>query len=193
MAIDPSVLYARGLSDPDPEALEAAVRAALGTMEPLARGDAADGLTFEEQAVLRAGGLVLEPVAGEDPLARTAATFAALIASALSTRQASARIGRGEARVRQMLVDRSLSSFMVDGVRYLPAYQFSSEGGLVPNVTVVNRALRPALHPVEIYRWLHRPNADLFEGDDIETTVAPLAWIAAGHDPERVATLAARL
>ena len=193
MAIDARTLTDRGFSEADPEALEAAVRAALATMEPLAYGDSSDGLTRGEQAVLRAGGLTLEPVAGEDPLARTAATFAALIASALSTRQASARIGRGEARVRQMLVDRSLSSFVVDGVRHLPAYQFAHEEGLVPNVTVVNRALRPALHPVEVYRWFHRPNEDLFEGDDIDATVSPLAWIAAGHDPERVAMLAARL
>ena len=51
----------------------------------------------------------------------------------------------------------------------------------------------PALHPVELHRWLHRPNEDLFLGDDVDATVSPLAWLAAGHDPERVVVLAARL
>lgn len=193
MAIDADYLTSRGLSDGDPAALGKALRLALESMEPLAYGDTVSGLTEGEQRVLREGGLTLEAQPGEDPLARTAAKYAAIIERSLSTKEAGVRLERGAGRIRQMVLDRSLLSFLVDGVRYIPEFQFVVGGGLVPNIIRVNRVLRPTLHPVELYNWLHQPNADLFLGDDVDDTVSPLAWLAAGRDVECVVRLAEQL
>jgi hypothetical protein len=55
--------------------------------------------------VLEGGELDLSPPAEEEanPLARTAAKYAALLATALTTREASELLGTGESRVRQRL------------------------------------------------------------------------------------------
>ena len=193
MATDPDYLLSRGFSDGDPASLERSLRLALADMEPLAYGDASNGLTREEQSVLREGGLTLESTRGEDPLARTAAKYAAIIERSLSTKEAGARLKLGEGRIRQMLVERALFSFLVDGTRHIPAFQFLADGRLVPNITHLNRALRPSMHPVGLYNWLHRPNEDLFLDDAADDIVTPIAWLAAGHDVERVVRLAERL
>ncbi len=186
-------LASRGLRESDPQALNSALAAVLDGIEPLAYGDAADGLPAAEQAVLRAGGLDLDPHAGPDPLAITAVKYAAIVQRSLSSREVSERLGLTGGRVRQLIADRLLYSFLMDAKRLVPEFQFLPEGGLVPNITTVNRALSPRLHPVEVFNWLHARNADLFLDEDMGAIVSPLEWLRAGHDAAPVALLARRL
>ena len=162
-------------------------------MEPLAYGDAPGGLPAAEQAVLRAGGLELEPQSGPDPLARTAVKYAAIVERSLTSREVAERLRLAGGRVRQLIADRSLYSFLMDSRRLIPAFQFLPDGGLVPNIAVVNRALSPRLHPVEVFNWLNAGNSDLFRDEDLDATVSPLEWLKAGYDAARVALLARRL
>lgn len=186
-------LAARGLRETDPQVLNGALAAVLDGMEPLAYGDAQGGLPAAEQAVLRAGGLDLEPQSGPDPLARTAVKYAAIVERSLTSREVAERLRLAGGRVRQLIADRSLYSFLMDSRRLIPEFQFLPDGGLVPNIAVVNRVLSPRLHPVEVFNWLHARNSDLFRDEDLDATVSPLDWLKAGYDASRVALLARRL
>ena len=187
------LLASRGLRETDPQVLNSALAAVLEGIEPLAYGDAPGGLPLAEQAVLRAGGLELEPQSGRDPLAMTAVKYAAIVQQSLTSREAGARLGLAGGRVRQLIADRSLYSFLMGSRRLIPGFQFLPDGGLIPNITVVNRVLSPRLHPVEVFNWLYARNADLFRDEDLDVTVSPLDWLKAGYDASRVALLARRL
>ena len=194
MTIQPlNYLTSRGLRDTAPEALNEALRVVLDSMEPMAYGDATTGLTIEEQAVLREGGLTLEPTSGPDPLAKTVVKFAAIITQSRSTKEVSKRLGLAPSRIRQMIADRSLYSFLIEGNRYIPNFQFWAADRLVPNISRVNKALNSRMHPVEVYNWYHLPNVDLFLNDDIDDIVSPLDWLKGGQDVERLLLLADRL
>ena len=186
-------LASRGLRETDPQVLNNPLAAVLEGMEARAYGDAPDGLPAAEQAVLRAGGLDLEPQPGCDPLAMTAVKYAAIVARSLTSRQVGGRLGLTDGRVRQLIADRSLYSFLMGNRRLIPRFQFLPDGGLIPNIVVVNRALSPLLHPVEVFNWLHARNADLLRNEDLDATVSPLDWLKAGYDASRVALLASLL
>ncbi len=188
-----SYLTSRGFLETSPEALNAALRLVLENMEPMVYGDAASGLTAEEQAVLEGGGLTLEPQPGSDPLADTAVKYAAIITRSLSTRAVSQRLGLTPGRVRQMIADHSLYSFLIDGNRCIPVFQFGEDDRLIPNIIRVNKVLNPRLHPVEVYNWYHLPHLDLFLNQNIDTIVSPLDWLKGGLNVEVVIRLAARL
>ena len=186
-------LTSRGFQETDPKVLNNALAAVLDGIEPLAYGDAPSGLPAAEQAVLRAGGLRLEPQPGPDPLAMTAVRYAAIVEGSLTAREVAERSGLTGGRVRQLIADRSFYSFLMGSRRLIPRFQFRPDGGLVPNIAVVNRALNPRLHPVEVFNWLHASNADLFRDEDLDATVSPLDWLKAGYEAARVALLARRL
>lgn len=186
-------LQARGLRA-SPKALNEALRLALETMPAMLYGETREELTTAEQAVLRRGGLVLEEQPGPDPLAETAAKFAAIIISSLTTSEVGKRLGQSPGRIRQMIAERSLYSILLEGRRYIPIFQFLEDGHrLVPNIGRVNAALDPELHPVEVFNWYTRPNPDLFVDEDIEKTVSPLDWLKAGLPVEAVVRLAKQL
>ena len=184
-------LTARGFRETSPEALHEALRVVLDSMEPMVYGDATKELTAEEQAVLRDGGLTLEPAPGPDPLAKTAVKYAAIVERSLPSKTAGRRLGLTPGRIRQMIADRSLYSFLIGRNRHIPDFQFQ-DNRLVPNITRVNKALPPGMHPVEVYNWYHLPNVDLFLEDDIDNTVSPLDWLKGGQDVEQVVFLAGR-
>lgn len=186
-------LTSRGLQETDPQVLNRALAAVLDGIEPLAYGDAPDGLPAAEQAVLRAGGLQLESLPGLDPLAMTAVKYAAIVEGSLTAREVGERLALAGGRVRQLIADRSLYSFLIGSRRLIPEFQFLPGGGLVPNIAVVNRALSSRLHPVEVFNWLHARNADLFRDEEPDATVSPLDWLKAGYDAARVAVLIRRL
>lgn len=194
MATDPAnYLTSRGFLETSPEALNKALRVVLDSMEPMVYGEATKGLTAEEQAVLREGGLTLEPTPGPDPLAETAVKYAAIVKRSLSTKAVSRSLGLAPSRIRQMIADRSLYSFLIGRNRYIPDFQLETDDRLVPNITRVNKALNPRMHPVEVYNWYHLRNVDLFLNENIDDTSSPLDWLKGGQDVERVVFLAARL
>jgi hypothetical protein len=78
---------------------------------PTGRWTADPGREFteEEIVVLNEGGLDLAPwEVGPDPLSRTAAKYVALLASALTTKEAAGVLEVGESRVRQRLGEGTL-------------------------------------------------------------------------------------
>jgi len=193
MATEPmNYLTSRGLLDTAPEALNKALRVVLDSMEPLVYGDARRGMTTAEQAVLEDIGFTLERRAGPDPLANTAVKYAAIVKRSLSSKEVSDKLGLAPSRVRQMISERSLYSFLIGRNRYIPDFQFDGDE-LIPNIARVNRALPPGKHPVAVYNWYHLPNVDLFLDDDIDQTVNPLEWLKGGHDVESVVFLAENL
>ena len=185
-------LSERGLKNATPETLDKALRAVLRSMTPTVYDDATTGLTEREQDVLRAGGLRLAQDFDEDPLTTTVAKYAAIVSRSHSVKEASERLGTTSGRVRQMVADGSLYSFLIDNGRHVPDFQFA-RNGLVPNITRVNRELDPGAHPVAVYNWYHTPNSDLLVEDQPNRTVAPLDWLNAGYDPGKPAALAKQL
>ena len=186
----------RGLRATAPEALNDALRLALDSMSTTLFGaTAASELTEAEQAALHGVGLDLEDRPNADPLANTAAEFAALIESSLTTSEVGKRLGFGAGRVRQMVADHSLYSILLEGRRYVPIFQFLNPKAtrLVPNIGLVNRTLDPSLHPVAVFHWYTHPNPDLYLNDDADVTVSPLDWLKAGYPVASVTKLAALL
>ncbi len=171
----------RGLKDATPETLNSALQAILRTMTPTVYEDATTGLTHAEQAVLRAGGLQRTAPPAEDPLATTVAKYAAIITRSLSVRAAGERLGTTAGRVRQMISDRSLYSFLLDNARHIPDFQFVP-GGLLPNIVRANRELDPEAHPVAVYNWYHTANEDLLVDGDPDRLATPLDWLKAGYE-----------
>ncbi len=185
---------ARGLRTTAPKELNEAMRLALESMATTLYGEAASELTAAEQTVLRRGGFKLEERTGPDPLAKTAAKYAAIIDSSMSTKEAGEKTGYGAGRIRQMVADRSIYSILLEGRRYLPQFQFLGDGRrLIPEIGRVNTALDPALHPVEVFNWYTTPNPDLFLDDDIDVTISPLDWLKAGYPVDLVVRLAKQL
>lgn len=176
------------------EAFEQMVVEAAEQMLARARPvDASRALPSAEAEALARGGLDLSPCRGgaDDPLARTAAEYAALLASSLSVPEAAARLGVKGSRVRQRLAERTLYGIRLRAGWRLPRFQFAA-GGLVPGLDRVLPRLDPELHPVELLAWLTTPNPDLAAGPD-EAPLAPLDWLRSGRPPGSVAALAAEL
>lgn len=187
-----SYFAARGFRDTSYESLNQALMLVLEQMEPMVYGDPTRELPAEEQDVLRQGGLALEPQPGPDPMARTVVKYAAIVARSLSSKAVSRRLGLSQGRIRQMIAERSLYSFLIGRHRYIPDFQFQ-RNRLVPNIAAVNKALPYDLHPVEVYNWYHLPNLDLFLDENIDDTVRPLDWLRGGYNAEQVVFLANRM
>ena len=171
--------------------LEALVADALEQVVPVrVVADPTAELSREETAALRRGGL--DPAwRGDDvdnPTLRSAAEYAALLASSLSVEQAAALLGVDGSRVRHRLAEGTLYGVKDRHTWRLPAFQFAGRR-LVSGLERVLPHLPGGLHPLAVLGWLTRPNPDLYLDAD-ETPVSPLDWLRAGHDPERVARLA---
>jgi len=193
MTIPASTLRRVGITE-DPELLEQVMTEALiAVLGDRYRTDPETSLTAAERDSLRRGGVNLEPVEGgkEDPLLRTAAEYAALMASACPVSQAAEILHVESSRVRQRLAAHTLYGVKDRGSWRLPRFQFE-DGQLVPNIGVVFARLRDGLSPVGVWRWFTTANPDLLVGDD-ETSVSPLEWLRAGLAPSPVANLAAEL
>jgi len=183
----------RGLGPTAPEGLNASLQLVLDEMSTTLYGEPTDELTPEEQAVLREGGVHLDATPDRDPLAETAVQYAAIVESSLTTKEAAARMGIPESQVRQMIARRTLYSILLNNRRYIPIFQFEKDGPLVANITKVNAALSPDLHPVEVYDWFTQPDSDLFVGDDVDATMSPLSWLRSGGDVKKLVMLGRRL
>jgi hypothetical protein len=147
----------------------------------------------EEIMVLEEGGLDLSPREAElDPLATTAARYVALLASALTAREAAEVLEVGESRVRQRLGEGTLYGVKAGRENRLPAFQF--EGGKeVPGIAEVLKHLDRSLHPVAVLNWFTLPNPDLFLDEAEARPVSPRYWLLSGGDPEVLVRLAEEL
>jgi excisionase family DNA binding protein len=188
----------RGIRRSGEEVEEDALRFASQIVASLPTGrwvaEPAREFSSAEVGVLEGGGLDLSPpVAGEpDPLARTAAKYAAMLATALTTREAAGLLGTGESRVRQRLKDGTLYGVKAGRENRLPAFQF--EGGAeVPGVATVLRHVDRSVHPIALLNWFTLPSPDLYLDEEREEAVSPREWLLSGGDPRVLVPLAEEL
>ncbi|MCE2424226.1 MAG: helix-turn-helix domain-containing protein [Pseudomonadales bacterium] len=191
--IHPEYFVVRGLAPTAPESLNKLLRRVLDAMPTTLYGETDTELTVAERQVLIDAGVDLNAEPREDPLAATAALFAAIIETSVTTDEAAKRLDMRQNRVRQMIARGTLYSVLLDNRRYIPLFQFEKNGGLMPNITKVNAALPGDLHPVDVYDWYTKPDPDLFVGDDIGASMSPLAWLGSGGDVKSVLVLVRRL
>ncbi len=191
--IHPEYFVVRGLAPTAPESLNKVLRRVLDAMPTMLYGETGTELTVAERQVLTDAGVDLNAEPREDPLAMTAALFAAIIETSVTTDEAANRLDMRQSRVRQMIARGTLYSVLLDNRRYIPLFQFEKNGGLIPNITKVNAALPGDLHAVDVYDWYTKPDPDLFVGDDIGASVSPLAWLGSGGDIKSVLVLVRRL
>lgn len=185
-------LEARGISSP--QAVMAALQRVLESMEPLLYDEPRSGLTEEEQAVLREGGLRLERTSERDLVAEGAVRFAALVERSCKPEQVAKHLNVTPGRVHQMISNRDLYSFRLNGKRLVPGFQLDSDSKkLVPNIAQVNQLVPTTTHPLGVFNWFHQPNPDLFVDDEMETALSPLEWLVVGNDIELVKELARNL
>ena len=162
---------------------------------PTGRWATDPGKEFSEEEImaLEEGGLDLSPrEAGPNPLARTAAKYVALLASALTTKEAAGVLEVGESRVRQRLGEGTLYGVKAGRENRLPAFQF--EGGKeVPGIGKVLKNVDRSVHPVAVLNWFVLPNPDLFLEEEEARPVSPRYWLLSGGDPEVLVHLAEEL
>ena len=163
---------------------------------PTGRWATKPGKEFSEEEIttLEGGGLDLSPQeeGGPDPLARTVAKYVALLASALTTKEAAEVLEVGESRVRQRLREGTLYGVKAGRENRLPAFQF--EGGKeVPGIAQVLKHIDRSLHPVAVLNWFMLPNPDLFLDEEEARPVSPRHWLLSGGDPEVLVRLAEEL
>ena len=175
-----------------PDTFQGLILEALRAMPRVTRGTSASTVTAAEIEALHEGGLKLVPVdlGADDPIARTAAAYATLIATSLTVPEAARRLGVDDSRIRQRLAARTLYGIKLrDGWR-LPLWQFDGNG-LLPGVARVISRLDTELHPLTVQDWMLTPTPDF--ADDHHDAMSPRDWLRTGHDPEEVAALAAEL
>jgi hypothetical protein len=170
---------------------EAAALALQETAHQLRPRDPKSMLTASEAALLREGGLTLEPRRpGEtDIVMKTAADYALMLVEAKSTSQVAADLRVTPARVRQRVLERTLYAIRSRDEWRFPSWQFDESGELL-GLAMVLPAIPADLHPVAVFRFLTEPSPDLELADE---PVAPLLWLRTGGSPDRVASLAAAL
>jgi hypothetical protein len=191
------VLHKRGIDLSDEE-FAALLDDALDGPAMAVEADPVRTLTPPETAALTAGGADLRPRGAEEPAPRseTAATYGALLAGALTVGQAAALLKVDASRVRHRLAEGSLYGIRLRTAWRLPAFQFQTDGGVVPGMDAILAAVPHDLHPVALWRWLTTPLADLADLADLEdggSPLSPLDWLAGGGPPAVVAAVAGDL
>lgn len=150
-------------------------------------------LAAGEMEALERGGLTLPPppYAAGRAFARTATTYAELIASSYTVAQAARLLGVNESRVRQRLLKGTLYGTKLNGEWRIPSFQFYRDRP-IPGIERIFPYLTRDLHPVEVYNWFTSPNPDLSVADDAPP-LSPRAWLIAGHPADHLAALAEEL
>jgi hypothetical protein len=191
-AVTAGLLREHGVDLPR-EAIERAVRLAIAERRARLAGPSDRELTRAEVEVLELGGFDLgHREHGEaDPVLRTIAAYAALIAGALTTSEVALRLGVASSRIRQRLAERSLYGIMPDTDWLLPEFQFEGPRTL-PGLAQVVRALDPSLHPVSVDRFFASHDPELAD-PTTGRALSPRDWLRAGQPPATVARLAAQL
>ena len=154
-------------------------------------------LSKADAEALERGGLSLEPleeIGSDDPLMRTAALYASLLASSLTVTQAARVLGVSTGRVRQELYGNLLYGIKDVGGWRLPRWQFDDDvATLLPGVRRVLPHLDRGIPPVAVYQWFTSPDVDLTIDDNAEMMLSPRDWLRSGRSPEAVAELARAL
>ena len=197
MELTEKVLRDRGIRRGPEEIAEEARRLVSYVIAGMPTGrwveDPGGEFTEEEAMVLKEGGLELSAREEEpDVLAGTAAKYAAMLASALTTREAAGMLGVGESRIRQRLGRGTLYGVKAGRENRLPSFQFEG-GSEVPGIAQVLTRMDRSVHPVAVFNWFVLPNPDLYLDEDEAGPISPKHWLLSGGDPEVAAGLAENL
>jgi hypothetical protein len=190
MAIDTTPLDRVGIHV-SPRELEQLILAATQGVLPSQRlPDAHLTLPPDEAAALERGGMCLDDTAlgAADPLVRSAAEYAALLAASYTVSEAAAKLRVDPSRIRHRLADRTIYGIRLSTGWRVPAFQFVDDA-VIPGLPQVLPRLAADLHPLSVLHWLTLPNSDLVVGPD-EQPVSPLEWLRLGLDSRVVADLA---
>ena len=121
------------------------------------------------------------------PLVRTAADYAAVLATSLGIAELAQRLGVDESWVRRRIARHSLVAVQDGAAWRLPLFQLDDLGGqLVPGLAAVAPRLAN-VDPVAVARWFTLPHPDLV--DVAGRAISPRAWLLG----EEVAALADEL
>ena len=189
-------LHAHGIQVLPEQMGEMLLEAVARLKRTLYPADPRTDLTVQEVDALERGGFDLTPRAlnTDDPLARTAAEYAALLDTGLTASEAARRLEVDPSRIRQRL---TCSPPTLYGIRLpsgwrIPAFQFQ-ENSLYPGFEDVVAALPPDIHPLSFYRWFVSPDPDLVVGLTEDEPLCPRDWLRLGQSPrvlaEKVAVL----
>ncbi|MEO3430151.1 helix-turn-helix domain-containing protein [Pelagibius sp. CAU 1746] len=150
-------------------------------------------LSAAEKAAYLAGGFDLSEreYHGRGPLERTMAEYVAMIAEALSIREAARLLGVHRGTIQNRLHRRSLYGVIPRGRWLLPRFQFHGKEAL-PGLEKILHTLDPEAHPLSVVRFFTTPQSDLVMAD-APAPLSPRDWLLAGCPPERVAALAREL
>jgi hypothetical protein len=141
-------------------------------------------LSESDEAILRKAGGLQRPMPNLEDRAsfRTQLLLQRLVETALTVKEAAARLGVTESRVRQRLGARTLLGVERGGIWRLPAFQFDTGGDLAD----VLPAFPDDVHPVAVQLFLDAPNAEL----DVDGAhLTPRSWLASGGAASRVVEL----
>jgi hypothetical protein len=168
----------------------ALVEQALCELGSAGAADPGSVLAADEIAALSAVEADLSPRRPREADARAgaAAAYAALLADALTVAEVARRLGIDPSRVRHRLARRQLIGIRRPDGWLLPAYQFGSDGELLPGIEAVASAvMATGSHPVAIARFLATAVPELTVGRRRHT---PREWLESGGDPAAVVALA---
>ncbi|WCB36921.1 hypothetical protein [Gordonia polyisoprenivorans] len=146
-------------------------------------------MSADQEAVLLAAGSFVDemPLAAERASTTALRRIGTLLASALSTDDAAARLGVTAGWVRQRLSHRTLLSVKVGTAHRLPVFQFAGDGEL-PGWGRVAPAFPITAHPIAVAWFMQNPHPDLSAAGE---SMAPSDWLSGGGDSERVIDLIA--
>lgn len=187
--LEEEYLQKRGIGKTGRLHLLDSLREVLEEKPPILHTDSESGLTKAEQKVLKQGGLRLDGNLRGDLAAETTMKFAKLVSSSLASAEVAAMLKLTPSRVRQMIRSREIYSFVVNGRRLIPPFQFH-EGALVNNIRQVLPNLRIGLHPVGVDQWFRRDNPELIIDENSVEHRSPIDWLSEGRNPEKVSFLA---
>lgn len=148
---------------------------------------ASRAMTADQKAALRAAGSYVDEM---PPAAERASTIllhrkSALIASALSTDEAAARLRVTPGQVRQRLSNHTLLAVKVGAVQRLPDFQFTADGEL-PGWNRVAPAFPSTAHPTAVAWFMQALHPDLTVDGE---TLSPSQWLSGGGATERIVDL----
>lgn len=187
--LEDEYLRQRGITKKGQIYLIDALREVLESKEPYVQDDSSVPLSEAEQDVLKQGGLRLDGRFKRDVEAETALKYAELVASSMDSVAVAEMLGLTPARIRQMVSSREIYTFLLNGKRLIPPFQFHN-GALVNNIRRVLPSLRQALHPVGVDQWFRASNSELRVDENTGDSRSPLDWLTEGRDPDQVAYLA---
>lgn len=178
-----------------PREMERLLLATLREMRvPASLPDPHGELTPTDVAALKRGGFALAPVERtdpNDPVARTAAKYASLLATGLSVADAATMLHVNPSRIRQQLLDHTIYGIKAAHSWRIPLFQFD-QGRLLPGIGEVFSRLDWSVHPVGVYNWFTNPDPAL-QSDDDDAPLSPRDWLRSGRPARPVAELAAAL